>query len=98
MGVSSAIINFNNGSSGMLYVLKDCNIEIGFYTQLFFGESDQQKQEGKNRKSSGKKQKQRRNRLRVINKGHIDTVLKANQAIPKEHFNFVGRCITMGLF
>ena len=52
MGVSSAIINFTRGISGILNVLNGCNIESGSYTEHFVGESDHEKVDRQNRKSS----------------------------------------------
>ena len=70
------------------FVLMHCNIEIASYTKLFFGESDRQKQEGQNKKTS----ETNRKRLRAI-RGISIRMLKANQIIPKVHFNFGCRCI-----
>ena len=43
MGVSSAITNFNSSIYGILGILNGCNIGIGAYTELFFGETDRQR-------------------------------------------------------
>ena len=85
MGVSSAIINFNQGISGILNVLNGCNIESGSYTEHFVDESDHEKVDRQNRKSS-EITKKRRKTLRAINKGHIDRDTQVKPSYSKGAF------------
>ena len=66
MGVSSAIINFNRGISGILNVLNGCNIESGSYIEYFVGESDHEKVGRQNRASNGITKKRRKTLSAII--------------------------------
>ena len=40
IGVSSAIISYNDGFSGLLEVMRRCGLEPGTYTRKYFQKSD----------------------------------------------------------
>ena len=73
IGVASAVLNFNDGSSGVLNVLNSLKIEPGKLTAEFCGKRDSEHMTKMDLKSSDQT-KLRRKQLRAQRKGFIDTV------------------------
>ena len=71
MAVNSAVINFNNGFTGLKSVFQEVGLRIGHYTAKGFKVKDQERIRIMNRKSTDKV-KRRRMTLRKIRKGYID--------------------------
>ena len=71
MGVSSAVINFNNGACGILNVFHGANMEPGYFTKMFCMKKDRERIITMNMKSSDGL-KTRRKKLRAIRKEYID--------------------------
>ena len=71
MGVSSAVINFNNGACGILNVFHGANMEPGYFTKMFCMKKDREGITTMNMKSSDEL-KTRRKKLRAIRKKYID--------------------------
>ena len=73
IGVASAVLKFNDGSSGVLNVLNSLKIEPGKFTTEFCGKRDSERVTKMDLKSSDQT-KLRRKQLRAQRKGFIDTV------------------------
>ena len=71
MGVDSAVINFNAGSSRIIDVMKEYGIQDGYYTNVFCCKKDEERIKECNRKH-GEKGKASRKRHRAIRKGFGD--------------------------
>ena len=71
IGVSSAVINFNDGNLGLLPVFEKLGIDCGHSTHVSLRETDKDRIYEMNRKSSDSGKKQRR-KLRARRKGYID--------------------------
>ena len=71
MGVSSAVINFNNGACGILNVFHGVNMEPGYVTKMFCMKKDRERIITMNMESSDEL-KTRRKKLRAIRKKYID--------------------------
>ena len=71
IGISSAIINFNDGASGMHTVLKNLRLHDGYFTNLYSKQHDTSRVKVADRKST-LITKQRRKKLRAIRKGFQD--------------------------
>ena len=72
MGVSSAVINYNDGACGILNVIKNANMEIGYFTKKFCENKDKNRIEQMNNKTT-EMTKARRKKLRAIRKNYVDT-------------------------
>ena len=72
-GVASAVLNFNDGSSGVLDVLNSLKIEPGKFTTEFCDKRDSERVIKMDLKSSDQT-KLRRKQLRAQRKGFIDTI------------------------
>ena len=73
IGVASAVLNFNDGSSVVLNVLNSLKIEPGKFTTEFCGKRDSERVTKMDLKSSDQT-KLWRKQLRAQRKGFIDTV------------------------
>ena len=71
MGVNSAILSFNEGSSGIYHVFKHLNLDFGKNTIISSVKKDQKRLQNMVKKGQPKK-KRRRKELRGIRKGWID--------------------------
>ena len=71
IGVSSAIISFNDGCIGLLDVMTRCGLDPGFYAKKSFRESDIARVKSSNKKSSDTV-KSTRKRLHADRKGYQD--------------------------
>ena len=71
IGVASAIISFNAGTTGMIKVLKMLGLEPGYNFENFCYSTDTKRQLAANVQSS-RKAKLRRKKLRAIKKGFLD--------------------------
>ena len=72
MGVSSAILSFNEGNAGLLRVYDKAGIIPGNFTKVGFMLTGVKRVTSMNRKSSEGEQQIRR-RIRASRKGHGDT-------------------------
>ena len=70
-GVASAVINFNDGVSGIINVLEKVNVVPGDMLKLFCSKTDNNRIVATNKKTTPKVQ-MRRKKLRAIRKGYID--------------------------
>eukprot|EP00112_Aurelia_sp_Birch-Aquarium-sp1_P017849 Seg418.7 transcript_id=Seg418.7/GoldUCD/mRNA.D3Y31 product="hypothetical protein" protein_id=Seg418.7/GoldUCD/D3Y31 len=70
-GVASAIINFNDGLSGVINVFNMLCMEPGAYSVRYCNDCDEHRIKTANRKDTPE-MKQRRKQLRAIKKGYID--------------------------
>ena len=68
IGISSAIITFNDGASGIHTVLKNLHLHDGYFTNLYCEQHDTSRVKVADRKSSPIT-KQRRKKLRARRKG-----------------------------
>ena len=73
IGVASAVLNFNDGSSVVLNVLNSLKIEPGKFTTEFCGKRDSDRVTKMDLKSADQSKLQRK-QLRAQRKGFIDTV------------------------
>lgn len=71
IGVASAVISFNDGTTGMQEVLKNLGLEPGCNFEEFCYNADRKRQNIANLQSSNKT-KLRRKKLRAIKKGFLD--------------------------
>ena len=71
MGVSSAVINFNNEACDVLNVFHGANMEPGYFTKMFCMKKDRERIITMNMKLSDEL-KTRRQKLRAIRKKYID--------------------------
>ena len=73
IGVASAVLSFNDGSSGVLNVLNSLKTETGKFATEFCGKRDNERVKKMDLKSSDQT-KLRRKQLRAQRKGFIETV------------------------
>ena len=72
MGVNSANLSFNEGSSGIYRVFKHLNLDFGKNAITSSVKKDQKRLQNMVKKGQPKKKKRRRKELRGIRKGWID--------------------------
>ena len=71
VSVASAIVNYNDGSIGILKVMEECGFSPGHYTVVGSAESNKARVKAMNRKSSDKC-KSIRKKKRAVRKGYTD--------------------------
>ena len=75
MGVSSAVINFNDKICGILNVFKNVGIDAGYFTKQFCLRKDEFRIQRMNKKSNEQSKVQRK-KLRAIRKSYIVKIKK----------------------
>ena len=71
MRVASAVINFNDGSCGILNVFTNAGMQAGYFTKMFCLKKDESRIQRMDKKTN-KQTKQQRKRLTVIRKNIVD--------------------------